>query len=30
MPGWKEDYLSSLIEAGKNNPVNQELVDACE
>lgn len=30
MPGWKEDYLSSILEAEKNNPVNQELVEACE
>ncbi|KAG6364966.1 hypothetical protein INS49_006571 [Diaporthe citri] len=29
MPGWKDDYLSSILEAEKNSPVNQELVDAC-
>lgn len=29
MPGWREDYLSSLLEAEKNNPVNHELVEAC-
>lgn len=30
MPGWKDDYLSSILEAEKNSPVNQELVDACK
>ncbi|KAH8783423.1 autophagy-related protein 16 [Diaporthe sp. PMI_573] len=29
MPGWKEEYLSSILEAEKSNPVNQELVEAC-
>ncbi|KAG8165456.1 hypothetical protein KVR01_004008 [Diaporthe batatas] len=29
MPGWKEDYLSSILEAEKNSPVNHELVEAC-
>lgn len=29
MPGWKDEYLSSLLEAEKNSPVNQELVEAC-
>lgn len=30
MPGWKDEYLSSILEAERNSPVNQELVDACE
>lgn len=32
MPGWKDEYLSSLLEADKNNkPVNnQVLVEACK
>jgi hypothetical protein len=30
MPGWKEEYLSSILEAEKSNPVNQELVEACK
>ncbi|ROW12365.1 hypothetical protein VMCG_00675 [Cytospora schulzeri] len=29
MPGWKDEYLSSLLEAEKNSPVNQDLVEAC-
>ncbi|KAF3769590.1 hypothetical protein M406DRAFT_319982 [Cryphonectria parasitica EP155] len=29
MPGWKDDYLSSLLEAERNSPVNLALVDAC-
>lgn len=29
MPGWKDDYLSALLEAERDNPVNLELVDAC-
>lgn len=29
MPGWKDEYLSSLLEAERNNPVNFELVEAC-
>lgn len=29
MPGWKDDYLSSLMEAERNNPVNFDLVEAC-
>lgn len=30
MPGWKDEYLSSILEAEKNSPVNQELVEACK
>lgn len=29
MPGWKDEYLSSLLEAERNNPVNFDLVEAC-
>ncbi|KAJ0118413.1 hypothetical protein J7T55_009196 [Diaporthe amygdali] len=29
MPGWKDEYLSSILEAERNSPVNQELVEAC-
>ncbi|KAI1769152.1 autophagy protein 16 [Hypoxylon sp. FL1150] len=29
MPDWRADYLTSLQEAEKNNPVNKDLVDAC-
>ncbi|PSS00998.1 autophagy protein 16-domain-containing protein [Coniella lustricola] len=29
MPGWKDDYLSALLEAERDNPINLELVDAC-
>lgn len=29
MPGWKDDYLSALLEAERDSPVNLELVDAC-
>lgn len=30
MPGWKDDYLSSILEAEKSSPVNHELVEACK
>lgn len=30
MPGWKDEYLSSLLETEKNSPVNQDLVEACK
>ncbi|KAK7742031.1 autophagy protein 16, interacts with Atg12p-Atg5p [Cytospora paraplurivora] len=30
MPGWKDEYLSSLLEAEKNSPVNRDLVEASE
>lgn len=30
MPGWKDEYLTSLLEAEKNSPVNQNLVEACK
>ncbi|KAI1453620.1 autophagy protein 16 [Annulohypoxylon moriforme] len=29
MPDWRSDYLSSLQEAERNNPVNKDLVQAC-
>ncbi|KAI1384725.1 autophagy protein 16 [Hypoxylon trugodes] len=29
MPDWRSDYLTSLQEAERNNPVNKDLVDAC-
>ncbi|XXG96445.1 Nucleosomal histone H3-Lys79 methylase [Hypoxylon texense] len=29
MPDWRTDYLTSLQEAERNNPVNKDLVDAC-
>ncbi|KAI2626730.1 autophagy protein 16 [Hypoxylon sp. NC1633] len=29
MPDWRSDYLSSLQEAERSNPVNKDLVDAC-
>lgn len=29
MPGWKDDYLSSILEAERSNPVNFDLVEAC-
>lgn len=30
MPGWKDEYLSSLMEAERNSPVNLDLVEACK
>ncbi|KAI0881973.1 autophagy protein 16 [Annulohypoxylon maeteangense] len=29
MPDWRSDYISSLQEAERNNPVNKDLVQAC-
>ncbi|KAI1374704.1 autophagy protein 16 [Hypoxylon crocopeplum] len=29
MPDWRSDYLLSLQEAERNNPVNKDLVEAC-
>ncbi|KAI1268365.1 autophagy-related protein 16 [Xylariaceae sp. FL1019] len=29
MPSWREEYLDSLHEAERNNPVNKDLVEAC-
>lgn len=29
MPGWRDEYLASLREQERNNPVNLELVDLC-
>lgn len=29
MPDWRSDYLTSLQEAERNNPVNKDLVTAC-
>ncbi|KAI0486801.1 autophagy-related protein 16 [Xylaria cf. heliscus] len=29
MPHWRDDYLASLHEAERNNPVNKDLVEAC-
>ncbi|KAI1434899.1 autophagy-related protein 16 [Xylaria sp. CBS 124048] len=29
MPNWRSDYLASLQEAERNNPVNKALVEAC-
>ncbi|KAI2636483.1 autophagy protein 16 [Hypomontagnella submonticulosa] len=29
MPDWRSDYLTSLQEAERNNPVNKDLVEAC-
>ncbi|KAI0180813.1 autophagy protein 16 [Hypoxylon sp. FL1284] len=29
MPDWRSEYLASLQEAEKNNPVNKDLVEAC-
>ncbi|KAI1180450.1 autophagy-related protein 16 [Nemania sp. FL0916] len=29
MPSWRDDYLASLQEAERNNPVNKDLVEAC-
>ncbi|KAK3955277.1 autophagy-related protein 16 [Pseudoneurospora amorphoporcata] len=30
MPGWRDEYLSSLVDADQRNPVNRELVDTCQ
>ncbi|EGO57678.1 hypothetical protein NEUTE1DRAFT_81458 [Neurospora tetrasperma FGSC 2508] len=30
MPGWRDEYLSSLMDADQRNPVNRELVDTCQ
>lgn len=30
MPDWRSDYLESLQEAERNNPVNKDLVQACQ
>ncbi|KAI1505568.1 autophagy protein 16 [Biscogniauxia marginata] len=29
MPDWRDEYLTSLQEAERNNPVNKDLVEAC-
>ncbi|KAI1331176.1 autophagy-related protein 16 [Xylariaceae sp. FL0255] len=29
MPNWRDEYLASLQEAERNNPVNRDLVEAC-
>jgi len=29
MPGWREEFLSGIQEAERQNPANHELVDAC-
>ncbi|KAI1822969.1 autophagy-related protein 16 [Xylaria intraflava] len=29
MPNWRSDYLASLEDAERNNPVNRALVEAC-
>ncbi|KAL9944967.1 hypothetical protein D7B24_001419 [Verticillium nonalfalfae] len=29
MPGWRDEYLASLREQERNNPVNLELVELC-
>ena len=29
MAGWKDEYLAQLRIAEKNNPVNMEIVNAC-
>ncbi|KAL2753274.1 hypothetical protein ACRALDRAFT_1094813 [Sodiomyces alcalophilus JCM 7366] len=29
MPGWRDEYIASLREQERNNPVNLELVDLC-
>ncbi|CAJ2506335.1 Uu.00g004650.m01.CDS01 [Anthostomella pinea] len=29
MPDWRDDYLTSLQDAERNNPVNKDLVEAC-
>ncbi|KAI1412949.1 autophagy protein 16 [Hypoxylon sp. FL1857] len=29
MPDWRSDYLTSIQEAERNNPVNKDLVEAC-
>ncbi|KAK3333322.1 autophagy-related protein 16 [Cercophora scortea] len=29
MPGWRDEYLSGILEAEKRNPVNREIVEAC-
>ncbi|KAI0166149.1 autophagy-related protein 16 [Xylariaceae sp. FL1272] len=29
MPNWREEYLDSLHEVERNNPVNKDLVEAC-
>ncbi|KAK3934926.1 autophagy protein 16 [Diplogelasinospora grovesii] len=29
MPGWRDEYLAGIWDAEKNNPVNDELVQAC-
>ncbi|KAI1075428.1 autophagy protein 16 [Whalleya microplaca] len=29
MPDWRREYLDSLQEAERNNPVNKDLVEAC-
>lgn len=30
MPGWKDDYLTALLEAERSNPVSFDLVEACK
>lgn len=30
MANWRDDYLASLQEAERNNPVNKDLVEACK
>jgi hypothetical protein len=30
MPDWRDDYLASLQEAERNNPINKDLVEACK
>lgn len=29
MAGWKDEYLSHLRNAEKNNPVNMDIIEAC-
>ncbi|KAJ4391158.1 autophagy protein 16, interacts with Atg12p-Atg5p [Gnomoniopsis smithogilvyi] len=29
MPGWKDEYLTALLEAERSNPVSFDLVEAC-
>ena len=30
MPDWRDEYLVNIQEAERNNPVNRDLVAACE
>lgn len=29
MPGWRDEFMDSVRESEKHNPVNRELMDTC-